>query len=277
MRAALVRPHAGHRLVEQQHARVGGQRHGEFELAVLAVAQLATEHVGARAEADALERRARRRAQLCLAARVAPEAERVAGMRLHGERDVLERGEIRKQRRDLERARQAELAAALHRQRGDVVAAELDAPGVGRDLAGELADQRGLAGAVRADDRRAARRRATSSAIVVGGDDAAEALGQALDPRAARQPRRDPRSRPSMPPRANSTISSSSGPSTICQYSPAARHLETGTAATRSARQRLLQQQQHDRADDGPNSDAHAAEHHHTMRSPERVQCMVAG
>ena len=42
---------------------------------------------------------ARGLAQFRLAARVAPEAERVAGMRLHGERDIVERGEIEKQAR----------------------------------------------------------------------------------------------------------------------------------------------------------------------------------
>ena len=110
----------------------------------------ATQHVGARGETDAFERGARRLAQFRLAARVAPEAEGVAAVRLHGERDIVERGEIGKQRGDLERAREPEHAAAVDRQRRDVAAVEPDAPGVGRDLAGQLADQRGLAGAVRA-------------------------------------------------------------------------------------------------------------------------------
>ena len=59
----------------------------------------------------------------------------------------------------------------------------------------------------------------TASEIVVGGDHAAEALGQAVDLQQRRQPRRAPDSSPSMPPRANSTTSRNSGPSTICQYS----------------------------------------------------------
>ena len=71
------------------------QRHRELELAVLAVADAGDAGVSARAPSPTrVERRARRLAQLGLAARVAPEAERVAGMRLHRERDVLERGEI---------------------------------------------------------------------------------------------------------------------------------------------------------------------------------------
>ena len=70
---------------------------------------LATSTSRAVGEADARQRRARGLAQLGLAARVAPEAEGMAGMRLHGERHVVERGEIGEQRGDLERAREAEL------------------------------------------------------------------------------------------------------------------------------------------------------------------------
>ena len=82
-----------------------------------------------------------------------------------------------------ERARPS-CAAAIGRQRGDVAAVETDAAGVGRDLAGELADQRGLAGAVRPDDGvQLARRHVERD--VVGGDDAAEALAQAVDLAAA--------------------------------------------------------------------------------------------
>ena len=106
--------------------------------------------------------------------------ERMAGVRLHRERHVVERGEIVEQRGDLERAREPELAAPVDRQRGDVVAGEADAAGVRRDLAGELADQRGLAGAVRADDGvQLARRHRERDAV--GGDHAAEALGQSVD------------------------------------------------------------------------------------------------
>ncbi len=112
MRAEFLRAHAGHRLVEQQHARPGGERHREFELTMLAVAQRRDRLIGARAEADAGKRRARRLAQLRVGTGVAPETERVPGMRLHGERHVVEHAEIEKQRRDLERAREAEHGCA---------------------------------------------------------------------------------------------------------------------------------------------------------------------
>src|SRR4029077_5254765 len=107
---------------------------------------------GALAEADAFECRARGGAQFLFAARISPEAERMPGVRLDRERDIVERGEIGKQRRDLKRARQPKRAAAIDRKRRDISAVEMDAARVGRKLAGKLADQRGLARAVRPDD-----------------------------------------------------------------------------------------------------------------------------
>src|SRR5207244_9590202 len=101
-----------------------------------AMAEIGDENVGAFGKTDALKRRPRRLGELRVAARVAPEAERMAGMRLDGERDIVERGEVEKQRGDLERSRQPELAAAVDRQSGDVHPVETDAPGVGREFAG---------------------------------------------------------------------------------------------------------------------------------------------
>ena len=117
MPRGFFRPHAGHRLVEQQQARPGRQRHGDFKLAALAVAEFGDRHVGALREADASKRVTRRLAQFALAPRVAPEAERMAGMGLDRERDIVERGEFEKQRGDLKRAREPELAAPIDRQR----------------------------------------------------------------------------------------------------------------------------------------------------------------
>src|SRR5262245_32501398 len=120
---------------------------------MLAVAELGDGDVGPPGKSYARERCTRGRAQLRLAARVAPEAKGVTGMGLHGERHVIEDREIEEQRGDLERAGEAELAAAKNRQARDISAREADVSRVGRDLAGELANQRGLASAVRSDDR----------------------------------------------------------------------------------------------------------------------------
>src|SRR3970282_2015160 len=123
------------------------------ELALLAVRQVGGEHVGARAEADFLEHGARRIAEHPLRARRAPEAEIVAGVRLHGEPDVAQRGEVAVYAGDLERAREAAARALRRRQARHVLAREADAAGVGPQVARELADERGLAGAGGADDR----------------------------------------------------------------------------------------------------------------------------
>ena len=120
-------------------------------------------------------------------------------MRLHRERHIVEGGEIAKQRGDLERARQTELAAPIDRQRGDVAAVEPDTAAVGRDFAGQLTDQRGLAGAVRTDDR-----------VQFAGTElernrirrhhAAETLGQSFDLQHRLSHGAPPESNPSMPP-----------------------------------------------------------------------------
>ena len=177
----LVRPEPRHRLVEQQHPRLGGQRHRKLDLAVLAVAHAGDHGVGAMADADALERRARGLAQLGSSARASRQKwNEWPAWACTASATFSQRGEVRKQRRDLERAREPEQAAVIDRQRGDVLSVEHDAAGVRDDLAGELADQRGLAGAVRADDGLQLARHHVERDIV-GGDHAAEALGQALD------------------------------------------------------------------------------------------------
>ena len=100
----------GGRLVEQQQPRLGGQRHRDLELALLAVRQVghavvrpsfeadALEHLGARldpasssAVASALQNRQRSRPRVCAA-----------------RRDVLEHGQADEQVRDLEGPGKAE-------------------------------------------------------------------------------------------------------------------------------------------------------------------------
>ncbi len=179
--------------------RFGGEGDREFELALLAMAQLRDGRAGAVAEPYPLQRGARRLAQLWLLAGVGPEAEGVAGMRLRRQRDIVGGGEVGQQRGDLERTRQPEPAAAVGRQPGDVLAGEANGAGMRQQLPGELADQRGLAGAVRPDDgvQFAA---ANLKRDLVGGDHAAEPADQIFDvkqgfnhgaaSRAARQCRR---------------------------------------------------------------------------------------
>ena len=117
-------------------------------------------------------------AQALVAARIGQEAERMAGMRLDRQRHVLERGELAQHRGDLEGARQAQPDAGMGRQVRDVAAGEVDGAGIGRQVAGELAHQRGLAGAVGADQGMDLAR-PDIDRDGVGGDQAAEALDQA--------------------------------------------------------------------------------------------------
>jgi hypothetical protein len=64
-----------YRLVEQEHARTRRERHGDFELAMLAVAELGDRHVGPLREADLGQHHAGRLAQRRVATCIAPEAE----------------------------------------------------------------------------------------------------------------------------------------------------------------------------------------------------------
>ena len=110
-RARFLVPGAGQRLVEQQNARLRGQRDGDFELALLAMGQRAGLASGARVQT-------RRCAAPPSPARSAPSSraaapeEPEAAIRacLHGQRDVLQRRESRQDRGDLERAREAAAA-----------------------------------------------------------------------------------------------------------------------------------------------------------------------
>src|ERR1051325_2987342 len=98
-------------------------------------------------------------------------------MGLNRERDIIESRQIEKQRRDLERTREAKSAAPVSGKRGNVSARKLNMPGVGGQLTAELGNQRGLAGPVRPDDR-------VQFAIgdrqieVVGRDNASEPLSE---------------------------------------------------------------------------------------------------
>jgi len=95
----------------------------------------------------------RRLAEMAFHAGIAPEVERVPIVGLCRQRDVICRREVRKQRGDLERACQPERTAPPRRQAGDILSGKMNGAGIRQQLSGELADQRGLAGAVRSDDR----------------------------------------------------------------------------------------------------------------------------
>src|ERR1039458_9881965 len=279
----FLRPQARHRLVEQQHAGRTGERHGQLELAMFAMAQDRRRPVRTVAQAHPDEQRTPGLAQFRLAPGIAPEIKRMAGMRLHRQRHIVEHAEIEKQGRDLERARQPQRATAIHRQRGDVVTGETNAAGVGRYLAAELADQCGLAGAVRPDHRVQLAGNHVEREIV-GSDDALEALGQVTDlqQRLAHALTLAPSlaSRPSMPRRANNTTRSSNGPMIICQYSEAraAASPKNGVPTSLITNGNISSNSSSATApNSGPNGEAMPPSTTMMMRSPERVQYMIPG
>ena len=152
MRADFGDAEPGHRLVEQQQLRLGRERHRELELALLAMASCAP--------ARRRDRRARRAssaacagvAQAALLRALREEAERVAACACTASATLSaavksSSSEVIWNERASPSARGARPAAR------DVAAAERDAAGMRREMPGELADQRGLAGAVRTDDR----------------------------------------------------------------------------------------------------------------------------
>ena len=83
-------PHAGQRFVEQNDARLGRQHHGDFELALLAVAELLGDHLRSRRQARPGSRRgqqSRTQSAFCCAAE---HPQRLSRPRLRGEPDILD-------------------------------------------------------------------------------------------------------------------------------------------------------------------------------------------
>ena len=96
------------------------------------------------------------------------------------EHQVVEHGQAAEQGDVLEGARDAERGDVARLLLGDVAAFEHDAAGVGLVEAGDHVQQRGLAGAVGADDGEDAAAWHVERHVLHGGD-AAETLGHALD------------------------------------------------------------------------------------------------
>ena len=105
----FLRPHAGHRLVEQHQLRLRGEREADLERALLAVARACSPTCDALvAETDlGGDARALRRTARVSRAHRPPEREARAAARLHREREVVEHGEAPEDAGDLVAAREA--------------------------------------------------------------------------------------------------------------------------------------------------------------------------
>ncbi len=150
---ALVLGHARCRLVEQQHARARGERERDLEQPLLAVGELAGQPVRGFFQVQRMQNCLRLVDGAAVRGERFPPGFRAAFAFEHRKRDGLERSEPRKQRVDLEGARQAALHAGVGPERGDVLLAEHDLAGVRPQHAGDQVDERRLPGAVGADER----------------------------------------------------------------------------------------------------------------------------
>src|SRR5205809_403684 len=95
---ALVLRHTGRGLIQEQHARPGGERERDLEQALLAVGELARRAVRRLGEAQRMQYAVRFLDRLRVAGETPPPVVRVALALQHGERDRLERAELREQR-----------------------------------------------------------------------------------------------------------------------------------------------------------------------------------
>ena len=125
---ALAFGNAGGGLVEQQHARLGRDRDRDLQQALLAVRQRRGRLVHHVEQMEARQIFRDLGVDVVARAHPPPPVAAAAEPLRHHEADGLERRQIRIELVDLEGARQAAQHALVHRQIGDVVAFEQDAP-----------------------------------------------------------------------------------------------------------------------------------------------------
>ena len=176
----FARRQAGGGLVEQQDFRIAGEAEHDFELALLAVREIADLDILAVEEVGLFEQMMGLVVDFLVRRQEAPHHEFRRPQALDRQQHIVEHGQFGKQAGDLEGARHAERGAPVARPVGDVLAEQQHLSGGHRIDAGDQIEQRGLAGAVRADDGLAVARH-DAQRDVARGLQAAEALAQALE------------------------------------------------------------------------------------------------
>ena len=147
----LLARHAGGRLVEQQHLGSRGQRQRDLQKPLLTVSQLAGLTMADGAEHQRGEDRIGFIDIVAIRGQRAPPGGGDAAPLANRERNGLKRAQMWKQSVDLKGSNQPALDALIRLQIGDVVTAEANRSGVGAQHPGQEVDQRGLAGAIGAD------------------------------------------------------------------------------------------------------------------------------
>src|SRR4030081_408127 len=141
------------RLVEKEE--LGPQRigHGDVEQLALALRQAPRQHGAHALEAELPEHVEGLVADVLVVLGQRGDLHGLAIAREDRHRDIVENGQPVEQVDDLEAARNAGLDPFVHGRERDVVALEQDLAAVGREMRADEIDERGLAGAVRADER----------------------------------------------------------------------------------------------------------------------------
>src|SRR4051794_21868072 len=205
--AGLARRHARGRLVQQQEVGLAGERDPDLELALLAVGQVAGKPRAVVAEVHAMHQLLGARDHVAEAPDRREEIERAAAAPLHRQPQVLAHAEILEQVVTLEGAGNTQAADAARRPAGDVGVLDQNPAGAGLELAADLVDQAGLAGAVGSDDD-VALARLDREVDVVGDDEASERAAEMIGAQHAHGLRlrsRICRNVPQMPPGKNIT------------------------------------------------------------------------
>src|SRR5574337_103193 len=138
-------------LGEHAPARLKRQRRRQFERALAPIGDLARQGMRERGEADAIEKLEGARVERIERGLRAPEVEGIAALALERDAHVFERGEVREDGGNLERADEPEPRDARRAHRGDVAPVERDPPGRRPDELGQHVEAGRLAGAVRPD------------------------------------------------------------------------------------------------------------------------------
>ena len=142
---------AGGRLIQQQHARFGGDRDRDLQQTLLAIGQRSGEVIHDIKQMETRQIFRYLGVDILARAHLPPPIAAAAEPFRYREPNGLQRCQIGIELIDLERARQSAQHSCMHGQARDVVSVQQNAPAIGPEYARQQIDGGGLAGAVRPD------------------------------------------------------------------------------------------------------------------------------